>query len=339
MRRTLERALCLALCLCLLAGGCAVGGPQRYTEEFYGAFDTVITLTAYLEDEQDFEQLAQLAQQRLTAYSQMYDIYVPYAGVKGLYQVNEQAGQGPVEVEPQVIELLQFAQECYELTEGRVNVAMGSVLRIWHDLREAAGQDPDNARLPQEAQLREAAEHTKIEDMVLDAENNTVELRDPAMRLDVGSVAKGYAVQRVTEELKQAGYTDFVLSAGGNVEAAGTPPDRPTWSVGIEDPRQTGALAATVEVTDEAVVTSGGYQRFYTVDGRQYHHIVDPDTLYPAEKMLSATVIYPDSGLADCMSTALFLMEPEQALAFAGQWEGMRVILVTLDGEVLDSAS
>lgn len=334
----MKRLLSLLLCFCLFTSGCSLWGPKKYTAEFYGAFDTVVKITAYADSQADFDRLAQSAQDQLLHLSQLYDIYVPYAGVQGLYQVNEQAGQGPVPVEQEVIDLLEYCRQCYEWTDGRVNVAMGSVLRIWHDLRELAQAEPGQAALPEQTQLTEAAMHCDINDVVVDTAQNTVELRDPAMRLDVGAVAKGYAVQRVTEQLRLDGYGDFVLSAGGNVVAAGSPQGRDAWSVGIEDPREPGALAATVEVSDQAVVTSGGYERFYTVGGKTYHHIVDPATLYPAERMLSATVITPDSALADCLSTALFLMEPQEALSFARQMEDVRAILVTLDGQVLDSA-
>lgn len=334
----MKRLLSLLLCFCLFTSGCSLLGPKKYTAEFYGAFDTVVKITAYADSRADFDRLAQSAQDQLLHLSQLYDIYVPYAGVQGLYQVNEQAGQGPVPVEQEVIDLLEYCRQCYEWTDGRVNVAMGSVLRIWHDLRELAQAEPGQAALPGQAQLTEAAMHCDINDVVVNTAQNTVELRDPAMRLDVGAVAKGYAVQRVTEQLRLDGYGDFVLSAGGNVVAAGSPRGRDAWSVGIEDPREPGALAATVEVSDQAVVTSGGYERFYTVGGKTYHHIVDPATLYPAERMLSATVITPDSALADCLSTALFLMEPQEALSFARQMEDVRAILVTLDGHVLDSA-
>lgn len=334
----MKRLTSLLLCFCLTAGGCSLLGPKKYTAEFYGAFDTVIKITAYGDSQADFDRLAQSAQAQLTRLSQLYDIYVPYAGVQGLYQVNARAGEGPVPVEPEVIDLLEYCRQCYELTNGRVNVAMGRVLRLWHDLREQAQAAPEQASLPDKAQLTAASLHCSMDDLIVDAAQNTVELRDPEMLLDVGAVAKGYAVQRVTEQLRQEGYTDFVISAGGNVMAAGSPPGRDSWSVGIEDPREPGALAVTVEARDQAVVTSGGYERFYTVEGKTYHHIVDPATLYPAERMLSATVITPDSALADCLSTALFLMEPQEALSFARQLEDVRAILVTLDGQVLDSA-
>ena len=290
-RRAVGLLVCLSLCLIgCLAAGCQKT-LQKYTQEVYGAFDTVIQITAYAENQAQFDELAQLAEDELLRLSQLYDIYTPYQGVQGLYQLNQQAGQGPVKLEPEALDLLEFGQDCFRLTEGRVNVATGAVLSIWHDLR-----------------------------------------------LDVGAVAKGYAVQQVTETLEEAGYRDFILSAGGNVQAQGTPPDRDNWTVGVQSPEEPGKLVAAIEVSDMAVVTSGGYERFYTVEGRQYHHIVDPSTLYPAERMLSATVICPEGGLADCLSTALFLTEPQEALEFVRTIPNARAVLTTLDGEILDSA-
>lgn len=337
-RRAVGLLVCLSLCLIgCLAAGCQKT-LQKYTQEVYGAFDTVIQITAYAENQAQFDELAQLAEDELLRLSQLYDIYTPYQGVQGLYQLNQQAGQGPVKLEPEALDLLEFGQDCFRLTEGRVNVAMGAVLSIWHDLRLEAGQNPDQARLPRQEDLEAAAEHCRMEDLIVDRQAGTAELRDPKMRLDVGAVAKGYAVQQVTETLEEAGYRDFILSAGGNVQAQGTPPDRDNWTVGVQSPEEPGKLVAAIEVSDMAVVTSGGYERFYTVEGRQYHHIVDPSTLYPAERMLSATVICPEGGLADCLSTALFLTEPQEALEFVRTIPNARAVLTTLDGEILDSA-
>lgn len=333
LRRIIGVLLCLALCLGMLSG---CGGEKRYSGEFYGAFDTVVIVTAYCVSQEEFDGLFSQAEEELLRLSRLYDIYVPYEGVTGLYQLNQKAGQGPVKVEPEVMDLLLFARECYDRTGGVVNVAMGSVLSIWHDLREQAAEEPEKAQLPSREELSQAAEHCRIEDLVLDEEAGTAELRDSQMSLDVGAVAKGFAVQRVTESLMESGYENFVISAGGNVQAQGAPPEKEGWSVGIEDPQQAGELIDTVTITSQAVVTSGGYERFYTVDGKRYHHIIDPETLYPAQRMLSATVICDDGALADCLSTALFLMEPEEALEFARS-QGARAILVTLDGQVLDT--
>jgi len=334
----LKRWFLLLLCAMLPLSGCAQSSKQKYSAEIYGAFDTVTTVTAYCSSEKEFNAFRDKTEKLLLYYSRLYDIYMDYQDVEGIYAVNEAAGDHPVKVEPEVMSLLRFGIESYELTQGRVNIAMGSVLSIWHDLREQAQTDPASAKLPEESQLRSAAQHCDLMKLQLDDDAGTAYLEDPEMRLDVGAIAKGYAAQQVYEKLVKAGYQNFVLSAGGNVIAAGTPEGRDSWSVGIESPLENGDLIDTVSCKNQAVVTSGGYERFYTVDGKQYHHIVDPDTLYPAEYVKSATVIYSDSSLADAFSTAMFLMTPEKSLALAKKYPGMRIILMDANGKIIDSA-
>lgn len=150
LRRIIGILLCLALCLGMLSG---CGGEKRYSGEFYGAFDTVVIVTAYCASQEEFDGLFSQAEEELLHLSRLYDIYVPYEGVTGLYQLNQKAGQGPVEVEPEVMDLLLFARECYDRTGGVVNVAMGSVLSIWHDLREQAAEEPEKAHLPSQEEL------------------------------------------------------------------------------------------------------------------------------------------------------------------------------------------
>ena len=156
------------------------------------------------------------------------------------------------------------------------------------------------------------------------------------MRLDVGAVAKGYAAQLVADELTAQGYTSFVISAGGNVVTRGSAQDGHSWQVGIQSPDDAAQLLATVESRNSAVVTSGGYQRYVEIDGVRYHHIIDPATLMPANYVKSATVLHADSGIADALSTACFLMHPEEAMVLVKDCGG-RVIVETLDGTILDS--
>ena len=147
-----------------------------------------------------------------------------------------------------------------------------------------------------------------IEDIVIDEENATVFLRDPQMRLDVGAIAKGWAAQKVAQNAPK----ELLISVGGNVCAAdakdefGTP-----WVIGIEDP-DGGSYLHTLNITQNNVVTSGDYQRVYVVDGKAYHHIIDPVTLYPATRWRSVSVVCPDSADADALSTALFLLSREE---------------------------
>ena len=227
------------------------------------------------------------------------------------------------------LELLKDCKEYYTLTGGKVNVAMGSVLALWHDAREQAVTYPDQAALPEEQALLDASQHCDMDNVILDEAAGTVFLADPEMRLDVGAVAKGWSVEQVCKSAPEG----LLVSVGGNVCATGPKPGGADWVVGIQSPDGDEAYLHTLNITNGSVVTSGDYQRYYLVDGVRYHHIIDPDTRMPARYWRAVTIICPDSGLADCLSTALFLMDQEQGQALLDQ-TGALALWVGLDGSM-----
>ena len=181
---------------------------------------------------------------------------------------------------------------------------MGGVLALWHDARTAGLDDPANARLPDRAALENAAAHMDFDAVIIDEDASTVFISDPETRLDVGAVAKGWSAQRAAENAPEG----LLISVGGNVCATGPKTEAgDPWVIGIQDP-DGGDYLHTVCVTGGSVVTSGDYQRTYLVDGESYHHIIDPETLMPSRYWRSVTVVCADSGIADALSTALFLM-------------------------------
>ena len=324
------KRLIFVVCALLLLTLCACGKPQKYSAESYDAFDTVISVTAYCRSSAEFDKLSGQAFARFAELSRKLDIYYEYSGMNNLRTLNLAAGREPVELDGETLALLRFCREVYDITGGKVNVAMGSVLRLWHDARE-------NGVLPEEDALRQAAEHCDINALVIDEAAGTAYLTDGEMSLDVGAVAKGWAAQRVADELKAGGFGDFVISAGGNVITAGSAEGGRAWRVGVQSSEENGGIIASLDSRDEAVVTSSGSQRYVEIDGVRYHHIIDPQTLAPAKYLRSMTVVHPDSGMADALSTALFLMEPAEALA-AAEAGGYRIIMLTNDGELTDSA-
>ena len=303
-------ALLLAV---LLLGGCAPKEPQqsRYQATFLELFDTVTTIVGYAPSEEAFRETSEAIHHALASYHQLFDIYNTYPGVVNLKTLNQSAGIAPVEVDGKIMELLKFCREVYDATSGKVNIAMGSVLQLWHEAREDGIADPANAKLPEEAALEEAAKHTDLSQLILDEEAGTVFYADPEMRLDVGAIAKGYALEQVCKTAPEG----LLISVGGNVRATGPKPDGGSWVVGIQNPTGEDGYLHTVEVEDISVVTSGDYQRYYTVDGVSYHHIIDPETLYPGRLWRAVTVLCPDSGLADGLSTALFLLPQAEGQA------------------------
>lgn len=328
----LRRILLAALAVFLLSGCAAPAAQSRdtvYEATFLTLFDTVTTIKGAAESREAFEETAGQIHDQLEYYHQLFDIYHSYPGMNNLKTVNDQAGIAPVAVDEAMISLLQDCREYYDLTGGRVNVAMGSVLKLWHEARNDGLNDPANAKLPDADKLEAAARHIDIDCVVVDAESSTVYISDPEVRLDVGAVAKGWSVQRVAETLPEG----ILLSVGGNICATGPKyPDTP-WVIGVRDPAG-GAqdYLHTLYVSGGSVVTSGDYQRAYTVDGKLYHHIIDPETRMPSDYWRSVSVICDDSALADALSTALFLLPLEQGEALAEAC-GVAVLWVNADGE------
>ncbi len=317
----------------------STGELNRYSTVIYGYFDTVTTIIAYCESQEEFDAHMAAIEADLAFYNELYDIYNTYDGVNNLATINANAAEAPVAVDAEIINLLLEAKEMYALTDGEVNVAMGTVFALWHDEREIASDTPETAKLPDEAELLAAAEHTNLDEVILDTENNTVYFADAELQLDVGSCGKGYACEMIAQNAEARGLTSMLMSIGGNLRGIGTKPDGSAWVGGVEDPwamalGETASLVA-LQLTDLSLVVSGDYQRYYTVDGVRYHHLIDPDTLYPADYFNSVSVLTEDAGLADCLSTALFCMSLEDGQALVERIDGLEAMWCLTDGETV----
>ena len=327
MKRFFPLLLALALLLCGCDG--ARTEQQQYTATFLTVFDTVTTVVGRDTSEEAFTEKAQAVHDGLLVYHQLFDIYHEYEGLNNLKTINDHPGEA-IEVDRAVIDLLTDCKAYYELTDGRVNAAMGSVLYLWHEARNDGLDDPMHAYLPDAEALAEAAKHTSWDSVVIDPENSTVTITDPALRLDVGAIAKGWSVQRVAETAPEG----LLISVGGNVCATGPKDESGTpWVVGVQDPDGGSEYLHTLYLTKGSMVTSGDYQRTYLVDGEFYHHIIDPDTLYPGRLWRAVTVVCPDSGLADALSTALFLLPMEEGQKLLDACDSV-AMWVGADGEI-----
>lgn len=325
----MKRLFCTLCAAVLLLAGCTASPPEKkqYTATFLTLFDTVTTIVGRADSEEDFSAVAQAVHDDLLEYHRLFDIYNEYEGLVNLKTVNDNAGISPVQVDGRILRLLADCKEFYAATGGMVNVAMGSVLQLWHEARTDGLNDPLNAKLPQVATLRDAAAHTDLDHVVLDMENSTVYISDPYLKLDVGAIAKGWSAQQVA----QTAPSGLLISVGGNVCATGPKDENGTpWVVGIQNVDGSEDYLHTLYVTEGCVVTSGDYQRNYMVDGKLYHHIIDPSTLYPSTLWRSVSVVCSDSGAADALSTALFLLPQDRGQALLEQY---RAEAMWVDGE------
>ena len=333
----------LSLCGCApRADASPASDLQRFSRRQLDIFDTEITLTGFAADQAAFDRTADQTMALLREYHQLFDGYNAYDDLHNLYYVNLHAAQEPVEVSPVFFDLLTWCREKWLEGFRQTNVAMGSVLKIWHEYRSAGLNDPQNAQLPPAAALEEAALHTDFDKMILDADRRTVYFSDPLMQLDLGAVAKGYAADLVLPLLKKE-MPSFLLSLGGNVYAGDAPLDgRENWNVGVQDPRADGLQAAAggtdildvLEIHGLTAVTSGDYWRYYVVDGQRYHHIIDPETLFPARKMISVSVVCESSLLADYLSTSLFILSYEDGMQLLEKLDGVECMWVDAEGQI-----
>jgi thiamine biosynthesis lipoprotein len=337
---TLILALLLACGLGL--SGCSVPDEYtKYTYQFYGTFDTLVQFVGYARSQAEFDGYAKKGEARFVELNRLFDVYNGYEGLANAKTVNDRAGIAPVAVAKELVDLIAMAKEWYGKTGGKCSIALGPVTSVWKKYRDRANEDPAFAQVPPMAELQEAAGHCDLSKVVVDRAAGTVYLAEKGMALDLGAVAKGYACEIVANEFEAMGLASVIVDGGGNIRLMGRPLDglRKRWGVGIQNPdgdaqNPSDTPLDIVFLHDTSFVTSGDYQRFYTVEGKRYCHLVDPVTLMPATYFRAVAVSYPDSGIADFMSTTLFLMPYEQGRALAESIPSLEAVWI-LDGNAM----
>lgn len=308
----------------------------RFTKSYLDYFDTASTIVGYETSQEEFDAKCAVVEEQLDHFHKLYDIYNHYEGVTNVYDINKEAGSAPVEVHEDIIALFEFCREMYDLTGGKTNYAMGSVLRIWHNYREEGNFDYFSAEVPPMEMLEKAAEHCNIDDIIIDEENSTVFFADPELKVDVGAIGKGYATERIVQTLEEMGVDNYTLNIGGNIRTIGAKSDGTGWVAGIQNPDLTSeeTFILKVSFSDLALVTSGSYQRYYYVGETKYHHIIDPETLFPKDTFASVSILTPNSGLADAVSTACFNLSLEEGMELIESIENTEAMWVEPDGTI-----
>lgn len=306
---------------------------SKYSRNIYDYFDTVTTIMAYVNTQDEFDHLCILAETEMDYLHRLFDGYHGYEDMHNLWYLNHHAAISPVQVEEPLFDLLIKCRDM-QAKYKKVNIAMGSVLSLWHDARESLV-------LPQKEALDIAAQHTDFSNVILDEENKTVFFADPQLKLDLGAVAKGYAAERIQARLTEK-CPSFLISLGGNIYAGDPPLDgRKKWGVSIQCPdgvvpMQFGTDRVEVlYVRNLSVVTSGDYQRYITVDGVRYHHLIDPATNMPASHLRAVTVVCESGFQADFFSTLLFLLPYEEGMALVNQTPEVEALFILADGSVV----
>ena len=266
----------------------------KKSDESFFAMDTYITVTAYGENS---DEAVKAAENKITALEKLWSVTDQNSEV---YAANHNGTAG---LSDDTAELVRFALDMCDTTDGAFDISLYPVLTAW-------GFTTDEHHVPTDAELAALLENVGYDRITLDG--NTLTVPD-GMQIDLGAVGKGYAGDLAVQELKANGITSALLDLGGNIQTIGTKPDGSTWKISVRSPYGDGSFA-TVSVKDKAVITSGGYGRYFEENGDVYWHILDPKTGKPAHSgLLSVTVIGDEGRLCDSLSTSLFVMGIDRA--------------------------
>jgi thiamine biosynthesis lipoprotein len=249
----------------------------------------------------------------------------PWIESSDVNRINRSAGDAGVKVSPETIEVLQRAQEVSKLSGGGFDLTVGPLVQLWRKARER-GTPPETEEVKETLNLvnfRNLKTHY----------GGTASLKKKRMAIDLGGIAKGYAVDRAFELLKSRGFRNLVVNAGGDLRVGGSKPEGP-WSIGIQHPRDPEKIMARISLSDTAVATSGDYEKFFIHQGKRYHHILNPKTGFPAEGCQSVTLLYKEGIMADALATAIFVLGPEKGYALCQRRKGVDCLILDKEGNI-----
>ena len=321
MRKPIALLLAVLLLCCSLAG-CQAQDEQVTRTDYL--LDTVVTLTLYGAREADLD----AAFSEIRRLSGLLDAYDPFSDLGWLQAA---AGQKPVAVSSDTMELLVFAKEMYEKTSGHLDVTVGPLIDLW-DIRSGG-------HYPTAEELAAALGLLGMDDLVLDEEKGTAYLARSGMRVDLGALAKGYIADKVKALLLERGVQSGIIDLGRNLLLIGEKPGGTAFSLGIQSPDDRGDMLRVLALRDRSLVTSGTYERYFDRDGQRYHHVLDPFTGFPADTGLSAVTILSDSSLwGDALSTACLLLGVDAGLSLIDAISEAEALFVRTDGSIVTSA-
>ncbi len=284
---------------------------------------TVVEITALAKDQAAANRAVSAAFEEMARIERLMSSHLPKSEVSRL--------SGPVaegEVSSETAEIIALGLNISAQSGGAFDLTLGRLKSLWQI-------ESESPRIPDATSVAAALEGTGPQALLVDGQR--VIKKSPRLQIDLGGIAKGYAVDRAAAVLTQAGITSATVNAGGDIRLVGSRQGRP-WRIGIQHPRRQGALLATLELSATSVVTSGDYERFFERDGLRYHHLFDPRTGYPGTLCQSVTIVADSAALADALATAVFVLGPQHGMALLSETPGAEGMIVAADGTVSVSA-
>ena len=323
------QASLLTLLLSTLSGcvGVPTGQESAVVTRAQMQMGTLVKITAVARSEAVAQAAATAGFAEIRRLEELLSTWMP---TSELSRVNAAAGVLPVHVSLETLTVVQRAVQAAEMTDGGFNIAIGPAVDAW---RVTEGQ-----RIPTEAELDALRPLVDLQAVHVDVQEQTIFLEKTGMRIDVGGIGKGYAADQAVDALRRAGAVAGVVALSGDIKTFGRLPGGKMFPVGIQHPRQDGAVLAWIDLQDEAISTAGDYERFFEREGVRYHHILDPRTLQPARSCQSVTVIAREGVWADGLDTGIFVMGPERGMELVEQLPDVEAIIVDQDGHLLVSS-
>lgn len=301
--------------------------PARVTGEA-SAMGTHLVYAAYTNPKVDAAAAERAFAAATTEIKRVEDLMTTWRDSE-LSRVNAAAGKAPVVVGDETLLVIQKALEASAFSKGTFDITFETLHGLWKFDEDLEPVPPSPSALKQRMKAV-GYRHVKV-----DAANKTVQLTHPDTRIGLGGIAKGYAVDRAADVLREAGLTSFYVQAGGDLYAEGKKPDGQPWSAGIRDPRGSATqFFALLPLDNHAFSTAGDYERSYIVGGKRYHHILDPRTGYPATACRSVTVWAANALLADEVDDAVFILGPREGMALVESLDGVGAVIVDANNEV-----
>lgn len=288
---------------------------NKIYEKDYSYFDTYINVKIYTKNSKKVTEIFDEIDKIYSEYHKLTDRYNSYPGLTNLYTINNNVLTDKyLEIDEKLIDLINYGINMYKWSNGKVDISMGNVIDIWKGYRES------NLGIPTLEELQ-YVNYNNIEQ--IEIKNNKI--KNNNLNIDLGAISKGYVTQKVGEYLKSIGVEKYLINAGGNV-LTGSSYKKEKYKIGLENPNNQNDIYKIIKVENKAVVTSGGYLRYYEYNGTKYHHIIDPETLYPTNYSKSVTVITSDSAYADFLSTYLFLLPVDEGINYVNNLKDVEAI-------------
>ncbi|MFW5433350.1 FAD:protein FMN transferase [Paenibacillus apiarius] len=340
-RSLLRSALLLLAAFALIVSGCGNGGKDSSAagaktdagkagskssikQQSYFIFDTIVTVKIYDERAGDnqFKDIEAILNEIDASLNRTKD-------TSELAKIRSAAGKEAVQVSQETFDVVAKSIDYAKRTKGRFDPTVGPIVDLWNIGHE-------NAKVPDPKVLQGKLQLVGYEDVTLNPDKREIKLNREGMELDMGSIGKGYAADRIADYLRESGFPSAIVDLGGNIYAVGEKPGGSDWTIGVQDPDTTrGNQIGKMKVKDKTIVTSGVYERYFVENGKHYHHILDPATGYPVENQLSSvTIVTSSSTDADALSTSTFALGLEEGMKFVESNPDVEAIFITTEHDV-----